>query len=368
MLIYSKASILAFGASTNDASQIVQDGATTAGAISQAMNGLWDDVLNGGLYDATVKLGVFFAVGTLTLFMVQFFKNLMDGDDPKAFTEIIWPLIVIVLLANQGAVLKNSTLQLRAIINNTNQQLLTSTSANIQLEEAYQQIMNQDSAAGQAQAVLSQCSRIADPQQQQDCVQNATQQAQQIANSIPNGNNQNSGVLDAFKLPNPLEDVQNVISLFIRGFLISIGIAFQYVVEISLLLTGLLGPLAVGASLLPVGQKSIYAWLIAFYSVGMVKLCYNIITGLVATMILKAGANDPLIFACITGILAPVLAMVLAAGGGMAVFSSLSSLATTAITGGIDIAVMRSAGAAASSSSGSGAQAEESAASSSESE
>jgi hypothetical protein len=63
-----------------------------------------------------------------------------------------------------------------------------------------------------------------------------------------------------------------------------------------MLLTALLGPLAVGGSLLPVGQKAIFAWLTGFFSVGMIKLCFNIISGLVATMVLNADNNDPMIF------------------------------------------------------------------------
>ncbi|MEQ8385670.1 MAG: hypothetical protein RH949_25265 [Coleofasciculus sp. A1-SPW-01] len=95
-----------------------------------------------------------------------------------------------------------------------------------------------------------------------------------------------------------------------------------------MLLTGLLGPLAVGGSLLPVGNKAIFAWLTGFFSVGMVKLSFNIINGLVAVMVLNAGDSDPMIFAFATGLISPLLSLALAAGGGMAVFNSLSTLAT----------------------------------------
>jgi hypothetical protein len=59
----------------------------------------------------------------------------------------------------------------------------------------------------------------------------------------------------------------------------------------------------------------------------MAKLSFNIICGLVATLVVNAGENDPMIFAFATGLLAPILAMAIAAGGGMAVFNSLSSIA-----------------------------------------
>ncbi len=56
-----------------------------------------------------------------------------------------------------------------------------------------------------------------------------------------------------------------------RGWLFALAIAFQWIIEVCMLLTALLGPLAVGGSLLPVGQKAIFAWLTGFFSVGMIK-------------------------------------------------------------------------------------------------
>jgi hypothetical protein len=317
------------------ASSIAADGAVAADAISAAMDKLWTDVLGGGLYGAIAQLGVFFAVGTLLIFLVQWFKDLMEGDNPQAFTSVIWPILVIVLLANQAKVLSACTLQLRGIINQVNQQILTSTSGSLQLQEAYQQVVGQVGASDTARSVLSQCATLADPQQQNECVQNATRQAQEINSSLPQqSNNVFQNPLDSL---NPAKQIENftttVFAVAVRGWLIAFGIAFQWIVEISLLLTGLLGPLAVGGSLLPVGQKAIFAWLTGFFSVGMVKLSFNIICGLVATLVINAENADSMIFAFATGLLAPVLSLILAAGGGIAVFNSLSTLATSGLNG-----------------------------------
>ena len=312
------------------ASSIAADGAAASEAISAAMDRLWDDVLRGGLYAAIAQMGVFFAVGTLLLFMVQWFKAMIEGDNPQAFTEIIWPILVIVLLANQATFLSACTIQLRGIINQVNQQILTSTSGSLQLQEAYQQVMGQVGGQDAARSILSQCATLADPQQQNECVQNATRQAADIASSV--GGQSSGGEQNPFDALNPVKQIENatttVFAVAVRGWLIAFGIAFQWLVEISLLLTGLLGPLAVGGSLLPVGQKAIFAWLVGFFSVAMVKLCFNIICGLVATLVINARNADSMIFAFATGLLAPILSLVLAAGGGMAVFNSLSSIAT----------------------------------------
>ena len=304
------------------ASQITKDGATASAAIAESMNGLWDDVLSGGLYAAIAQLGVFFGVGTLLLFIVQWAKDMVDGDNPKAFSELIWPLVVVVLLSNQAQPLAVATRSLREIINQTNQTLLTSTSASIQLQDAYHRAMADIGSQDAARSLLTQCESIADPQQRRECMENAIAQAKQIAHSSPDSG---KGWLPDFGLSEFFNT--NVFQLAVRGWLIAFSIAFQWMIEISLLLTALMGPLAVGGSLLPVGQKAIFAWLTGFFSVGMVKLSFNIISGLVATLVVNAKDDDPMIFAFATGLLAPILAMAIAAGGGMAVFNSLSSIA-----------------------------------------
>ncbi|MFH7023958.1 MAG: hypothetical protein ACHBN1_00755 [Heteroscytonema crispum UTEX LB 1556] len=313
------------------ASTITEDGVAASEAVAKSIDKLWNDVLSGGLYSAIANLGVFFAVGTLLIFIVQWTREMVDGDNSKAFSEMIWPIVVIVLLANNAQPLAAATQGLRGIINQTNQTLLASTSASIQLQEAYQQVMLKTGKGDAIQSLIAQCNAIADPTQQAQCLQNASKQAKDIESQLDNDNRPDwlKGVSDFFNT--------NIFQLTVRGWLLALAISFQWIVEVCLLLTALLGPLAVGGSLLPVGNKAIFAWLTGFFSVGMIKLCFNIISGLVATIVLNANNNDPMIFAFAIGILAPILSVVLAAGGGMAIFRSFSSLASF----GLSSVVMR---------------------------
>jgi hypothetical protein len=81
------------------ASTITEDGAAASEAVAKSIDKLWNDVLSGGLYSAIANLGIFFAVGTLLIFIVQWTKEMIDGDSSKGFTELIWTIIVIALLA-----------------------------------------------------------------------------------------------------------------------------------------------------------------------------------------------------------------------------------------------------------------------------
>jgi hypothetical protein len=308
------------------ASTITEDGIAASEAVAKSIDKLWDDVLQGGLYSAIANLGIFFAVGTLLIFIVQWTKEMIDGDSSKGFTELIWTIVVIALLANNGQPLAIATKGLRTVINQTNQTLLASTSASIQLQEAYQQIMLKTGKGDAIQSLVNQCNAIADPTQQAECLQNAAAQAKDIEADLDQDNRPEwvKSISDFFNT--------NIFQLAVRGWLFALAIAFQWIIEVCMLLTALLGPLAVGGSLLPVGQKAIFAWLTGFFSVGMIKLCFNIISGLVATMVLNADNNDPMIFAFAIGILAPILSVLLAAGGGMAVFRSFSSIASFGVS------------------------------------
>lgn len=328
-------------------SDIANDGIKTQQDVAYAMNGLWDDVLNpggsssSGIYAAICQVGVFFAVGTLLIFITLWARDLIeDGSSLKNWGDMIWPFIVIILLVNNGTVLANTTKELRAIVNGVNQSVLEYTAASTELAQAYQQAQDVIGVESQIQATVSQCQNIAEPAKKNQCLLQAAdqvdrivQEAQKKQRQLPNRVRRLAGKVKRFA-SNPVgataqaigRAFQSALQLAIRGWLLVAGLAFQWGVEVAMLLTGLLGPLAVGGSLLPMGAKPVFGWLTGFFSVGIAKLSFNIMAGLTATIILKAPDSDPMIFAFIVGLFAPFLALLLAAGGGMAILNGLSTI------------------------------------------
>ena len=334
--IFFNSLILAQNQTVNDLTKgITKSGSDTSNSIATEIDGLWNNVIGGGIYNTIATLGLFFAIGTLLIFIVQWTKEMLDGDSSKAFTDMIWPILVILLLSpqnvtgnknNNGTILATHTRVLRGIINQTNQTLASISNSNNQpemiLEKAYNQVMQKIGAESAVQGLMSQCNAFADPQQQSECQNNVEKQAEQIEieAKVPKEEWFSKSKLADMKLINT-----NPLQLAIINWFIALGITFQWIVEISLLLIGLLGPLAVGGSLLPVGSKAIFAWLIGFFSVGIVKLCFNVIAGLLAVIMLNPDVYDPLIFAFGTGLLAPILSVIIALGG-FTVFNSLSGV------------------------------------------
>ncbi|MDF5713315.1 MAG: hypothetical protein PUP93_05365 [Rhizonema sp. NSF051] len=327
---------------------IFNDGAITAKSIADGWNNQWVDLLqkntNNNLYGALTNLGVFFAVGTLLFFMVQWLRDVLDSEYSRPISGLIWPFIVVILLANpgNGTVLSNLTLGVRNVLNNANQQVVQAGDIN----QTYQQALNLSVAEEVAGSFLRPCQALTgDLQTQcfikaQEKISDLWQQYRTLyGNQIWITRLENKVNLITDNRGNLSEVAFNsfigsTVQTSIKTFLISLQFAFQNLLESTMLLIATLGPLAVGGSLLPVAGKPIFAWLTGFVSLGIAKISFNIIAILTAGVIINGPAQDAnadpdlMWFIIFLGVLAPILSLALAAGGGFAVFNSISNTAS----------------------------------------
>ncbi|TVP57294.1 MAG: hypothetical protein EA343_22765 [Nodularia sp. (in: Bacteria)] len=320
-------------------------GAATARSMTESWDNQWLDLLqnntSNNLYGALTNLGVFFAVGTLLFFMMQWLKDVIYSEYSRPITGLIWPFIVVLLLSNtgDGSILSNLTLGVRNLINTVNQQVVTTADA----EQTYQQALNMSLAEEVAGSLLRPCQSLTGEQQTQ-CFAKASDQIDNLwreyrelyGNRIWIQRLENQVISLKFGTGN-LSDTTfnsllgNTAQTSIKNFLISLQYAFQNLIEASMLLIAALGPLAVGASLLPVAGKPVYAWLTGFFSAGIAKISFNIIAAVTAAVIINGPAENPnanpdlMWFIIFLGILAPLLSLVVAGAGGFAVFSAINN-------------------------------------------
>jgi len=334
------------------ASDILQRGIDTSQGIAETWNKQWLNVFQSELYHSVVSLAALFAAGALVFFMIQFIRRMvLEEDLATSLQSLLIPLVVIVLLANNGYLLGNSTLSLRNVIHGLSDKVLSQTLLEVKLQDAIQASVDKGSVSTQISALLSQCEGLVG-QKQQDCFKSANQQAQAIIQDYqakhPTGSQPFQGLTDWL---NQLSQQANDFSQaqgggisgslfqgagYLSGFLGAISqslaqallLAFQWafanILEIALLLTGLMGPIAVAGALMYEG-KSLWAWLTGFFAIGMAQVSYNIIVGLAAVVVVNANVTDTLGFLVIIAILAPALALALASGGGMVVFNIINA-------------------------------------------
>lgn len=327
--------------------EILNDGATTAQSITEGWDKQWIDLLhnntNNNLYGTLTNLGVFFAVGTLLIFMMQWLKDTVNNDYSRPISGLIWPFIVVLFLTNtgNGNVLSNLTLGVRNFVNSINQQVVESADTN----QTYQQAINMSIAEDVVGSVLRPCQSLTGERQRQ-CFIKATEKIDILweeyrnlygdapwINRLENQVNQitlETGVLseEAF---NAL--IGSTAQITIKNFLISLQSAFQNLIEATMLLIAVLGPLAVGGSLLPVSGKPIFAWMTGFFSLGIAKISFNIIAIVTAAVIVNSSTQnsntnpDLMWFIIFLGILAPILSLITAGAGGFAVFNAINNTA-----------------------------------------
>ena len=338
-------------------SQLFQRGINAAQSAATSWDETWNDVLGGGsiagrtLYGELARLGEIFAVGTLLFLIISLFKQLNEGE-LSAFASLILPILVSFLLFNNGSNLANFTLGLRELINSINQQILVKTSRGARLDEIYRQAQGLGTIQNQISQWLRQCEALSADKQVQ-CLERAITDSEDLlqdyqgifgisqwsTNTLNNLNQLRTAIvnnpLSLFSLDSPLiwtvigSNTESLTYIILMG----LQIAFQHAVEISMLLTALFGPIAIGGSLLPVNWAAlpVFAWLTGFLSLGVLKLSFNIVVGLAAVVFVNAEITDPLWFPIFLGIFAPILATGLAVGGGLAVWASLTSITQSAI-------------------------------------
>ncbi|MCM0589968.1 MAG: hypothetical protein ACSI46_27515 [Gloeotrichia echinulata DVL01] len=325
--------------------EVLGNGATTAKSIAESWDKQWLDLLqnnsSNNLYRSLTNLGVFFAVGTLLFFMLQWLKDVINYEYSRPISSLIWPFLVVILLniSDNGSILSNLTLEVRNYINVVNQQVVATADAN----KIYQQAINMSISEEIAGSLLRPCQSLTGEQQSQ-CFARAAEKIEPLWQEYRNLYGRREWI---YRLERKVNDIKfgtstisenafnsllgSTVQTSIKNFLISLQYAFQNLIEATMLLIAALGPIAVGSSLLPVAGKPIFAWLIGFLSLGIAKMSFNIIAILTATVIVNGpGENanadpDLMWFIIFMGILAPILSLLVAAAGGFAVFNAINN-------------------------------------------
>jgi uncharacterized membrane protein YeaQ/YmgE (transglycosylase-associated protein family) len=338
---------------------ILDNAAAGAQLTAEGFNELWNETLQGNLYTALCKVGQLFAVATLVFYMVELAKNFMNQEDMKALSSWIWPIIVVSMLANGGSLLRDGTLAIREIINKTNNDIIKVAAAGVDMEVAFNRAVGNIALQQQVGAAMERCKSIpGNSQDSIDCLNQAQIELRQSAPDLFKGSEPEpssgfwnplealSDAKDALENMSPgqigekigssiTSAIGSMMTGFVAALMLALNNAYQWGIEFTMLVTALLGPLAIGGSLLPFGAKPIFAWLTGYFSVGMAKLCFNMITGLCAQLIANSEQNQPMIFLLFVGLISPILASALAAGGGLAVWTGLgkAAVATTQFAG-----------------------------------
>lgn len=335
--------------------KILQESIEATKVSTAAMDEMWTEIFasDGALYNQVVKLATVILIVGFFFFMLSFARAMKANDLDKIMDIIVWGVIISILLQSQGAALKKATVTARDFINDKTKSVLLVQIGSLTIQDALQDVILTDQARERVKQAFSDC-EAKEGDAQLACLEKGAEEATAIVKEYENSGFWSAGLrrfagnvnaisrdvkearakgdvdsrAEAFKQWD--SDVSSLIwqsatNSSSREFLKSFQNWFTFGFEFAMLLTGLLGPLAVAASLIPKQPRALISWVIAFFSIGILKLSYNLLIGFAAVYASKSQMQDlgSSGFLLMMSMGAPLISIAVAGGGGAAIFFAL---------------------------------------------
>lgn len=310
---------------------------------AQSWDTLWNDLIssNGYLWAGMCKLAIALAAASIILVSLKMGSDYQQGrfSWSDLVASLIWPLVIAIFLANNGSLLSSTVITVRSIASQQVTAILNIQVADLTIKQALTNVTLSINAKQQILAIYTEC-QGKQAEERTTCLQEKLPTVESI---VEEAERLNGGPIA--ELQQLLTDLRNTVlhplstlaaatASIPVAFLLALQWAFVNMLEAALIMTATFAPIAMGLSLLPVGTKSIWAWATGFLSLFGIQLGYNIVVGLVATVIVAAGVQSvtDLAFVTFISIFAPMLAVAIAGGGGIALYSAINRGVTTTVS------------------------------------
>lgn len=321
-----------------DAETIVQGAINGSEIFVSAFDNDWKLFASGQnpVYVAIVNVSMLAAVVLVSFWSLQWYEQIMsEGFSSGVIKEMAFPMMVILMLNNNGAMLATTSLALRNVSNKLNSSVLTVTRNGITLKEAIRSVNTDQTFILAAKTAMAECEKLADLEidkdgnqitPKKDCKNKVAQEIDTQASEYKQKKR-----IQGQNNWNPLDVAGGAVNTIVQGlsYIIFSGLsaAFQFLVQFSFLLTAYVAPIFLVLSMLPIGAKPIFAWLSGWLALTLILMSYSIIVGVAASSIVNSPSNNPLLLQLIEAIFSPILAVAIGTGGGMALFSGFTSAA-----------------------------------------
>lgn len=297
----------------------------------------WIDLVSGTnpIYTAVVASSMLVAVVLVAFWSLHWYQIFSEeGFSTHVLSEMAMPLLVILLLSNNGALLAKGTVALRNTTLTLNRNVLKITRNGVTLKDAIRTVNFDQHFTFATQAALAECEKLDDKDvdtdgteysPKKDCRDRTINAAKDEAQKIRKKRGLNSGGTKKNWLEFGGEMINNAIQGVVFVIFSGLSAGFQYIVQLSFLLVAYVAPIFLVLSLLPVSTKAIYAWLSGWLGLTLVLVSYSIIVGISASSIVNSPSTDPILSQLIIAVLSPILAVAIGTGTGMAIFTAFSS-------------------------------------------
>jgi len=317
-------------------------------ATVESWNLVWQvslDPVKSSLWYGLVKLGITLGAASILFVTLTTGKEIIEKQSWSELAAIfVWPLVIMIFLGSNGNFLAKTIFFIRGFAYNQVQNILQIQVGELTFKSAIANVTISSIARQQLENLYSECQGQVGTDLI-ECWNSKQAQAQAIITAAEEKAKSPLQPLRDFgsfiwsrtlpgQIGTAVQFVNDPGSVFrdtaipiIRLILYALQWGFVNILEAALLLTALFAPIAVGLSLLPLQGRPIWAWLTGFISLFGVQLGYNILVGLTAVVLVKSGAAlaSDVAFMFFLSIFAPALAVLIAGGGGTAIYNGISA-------------------------------------------
>lgn len=320
---------------TTNSGEIIEGAIEGADLIYKSFENDWLELASGTspIYTPVVAVSTLAAVVMIGFASFGWYRKFAEeGFGFDFVSEMVLPLLVIIMLSNNGFLLANTTVALKNVSTGLNRSILNITRNGVNLRDAIRNVNADQSFVLAAQLAIAKCEKLdkekkegEELSEKQACINNAVDITRKSAQEA----REKTGAGFGGGSWNPLDLSGELINSAVQGFvyviLSGLSAAFQYIVQLSFLMIAFVAPVFLVLSLLPFQSKPIYAWLSGWLGLTLVLISYSITVGIIASAIVSKPSSNPLLLQLLQAIFSPLLAVAIGTGGGMAVFSAFTS-------------------------------------------
>ncbi|MGL5836210.1 MAG: hypothetical protein ACRC1Z_23695 [Waterburya sp.] len=303
----------------------------------------WEGAINpdGALWQTLVIVGAILSSLTIIYYVFQHGEKLIHSPSYGFLINLLkMPIVVAVLFFNNGSLLVELINIMRGIAYYLISFVTQNTLSGIRINEAIARIESTGVANARAREIFSECADqtglaleqcINDPVK----IAQATDILQTLVSSVAapfNGNLLEGVVNNATGIITGIFSTPFIV--FTTGILIAWQWAFVNFMEMVLILTAIIAPIALGLSFIYSSSNPMFGWFSGFSGLLLYQFSYAVLVGFVATILAnteQVGGGIPALitdlgFTFVLSILAPIVAVGIGALGGFVLFQSLSGV------------------------------------------
>ena len=296
---------------------------------------VWNVVFNqlmvGEMFNLILFLSRIILVLAFAVFIYKFMQRLTGNDISIAYEKFIWLIIVISLLANDGAVLKSSLRGLRNITTTSAIAVQERLSNDISALAAVNALALDARAVEVTKTVIKQCLIEDTDELKTQCLNEAIADAEEAADIIEDSFGITATALR--KLVEIKDSILNKTSSFlgdsyeglIQFILTGIQGSFSYAMDTGIILACMLSPFALALSIF--NMDAFFKWLSSFFSLAIAKISYSILMSLIAVLHVNSGLSFTLVYSIFLAVFAPIISLSAASMAGFGSFNMMGAYA-----------------------------------------